>query len=119
MVSAHLEAPKMDQQKPCTKKRHNSKSEAIFFQKKSAPIFFRTYLCPKCDYYHVSTRPLDYQAHVQIYHAISRGQAGAHYMGENETEWVYEVDYRNDLYRVVYYKSDKSIKIIEEVLRND
>lgn len=107
----------MDTIETCKKKKHLSKSEAIFFQKRSNSGFFRTYLCPHCDYWHVSTMPLNVRAHLDILNFIKRKYFCAKKIGYTTPLIdVYEVEYRECKYLVLYYNKERTIRILEETI---
>lgn len=101
----------------CTKKAHYSKQEAIFFQKKSAPVFFRTYECPNCGLIHVSTQLLNTTAHLDILATIKQKKQGAVLIGNLTPDiQLYCVDHKDCKYLVHYFIRERTIKIIEETL---
>lgn len=105
----------MDAITPCNKKRHNSRSEAIFFQKRFIAGFFRTYLCPHCDFWHVSTMPLNIGAHLEILDAIKKELPTVRKIGLTDPVIaLYEVEYRDSKYLVLYYINERTIRIVEE-----
>ena len=104
----------------CKKKAHLSKAEAIFFQERSGPMFFRTYECPNCGLFHVSTQPLNVNSHVSILFAIRKKEPTAVYVGPVSEEIdLYRVFYRDSYYLVHWFIRERTIRVLKEILWED